>query len=65
MAMAAGCFHRNDTGVIFIVIAAGRFLVGCDRKHYHKQKGTRRGKSLVATGRHEIATGVVWACTAN
>jgi hypothetical protein len=32
-----------------------------------KYKGTRRGKSLVAaeTKRHEIATGVAWACTAS
>jgi hypothetical protein len=29
------------------------------------RKGTRRrGKSLVAAGRYEIATGVVWACAA-
>jgi hypothetical protein len=30
-----------------------------------KQEGTRRGKSLVAAGRREVATGVVWACTAS
>jgi hypothetical protein len=42
---------------------AGRFLVGCDRMINTKQEGTRRGKSLVAAGRREVATGVVWACT--
>jgi hypothetical protein len=29
------------------------------------KKGTRRGKSLVAAGHREVATGVVWACTAS
>jgi hypothetical protein len=41
----------------------GRFLI--DVTESAKQEGTRRGKSLAAAGRREVATGVVWACTAS